>query len=110
MQIVRFRVHLLFYTVLLFGLPSMLLAQSGSTDSLLQALELHPERDTDRVIMLNTLGRLYFTNAPLLTEKYGKEAVSISDSLGYLSGSLWGKRNLALAENSRGNLDKQMDY
>ncbi|MVT44481.1 tetratricopeptide repeat protein [Chitinophaga oryziterrae] len=110
MQIVRFRVHPFFYMVILCGLPSMLLAQSGSTDSLLHAIDRHPQRDTDLVILLNKVGRLYFTKDPVLTEKYGREAIHISDSLGYTSGAMWGKRNMALAENSRGNLDKQMDF
>jgi signal transduction histidine kinase len=107
MQIVHFRV---LYLAILCGLPNMLLAQSGSTDSLLHALEAHPQRDTGRVILLNTLGRLYFTKDAALTERYGREAVNISDSIRYISGAMWGKRNLALAENIRGNLDKQMDF
>lgn len=110
MQVVRFTVLFILCLVLHFVLPDNVLAQSNSTDSLQKELALHPQQDSIRVNLLNQLGRLAFTKDPVLTAKYAKEAITLSDSLHYLPGVLWAKRNMALAENAKGNLDKQMDF
>lgn len=84
-------------------------AQSQVTDSLTKVLAAHPSKDTVRVNILNQLSRFLFTQVPSLTETYAKEALHISDSLHYLPGKVWAIRNLALAENAKGNLEKQTD-
>lgn len=94
----------------LFILPDCTRAQIKAPNSLQHALDTHPRQDTTRVILLNQIGRQYFTKDPFLTEQYAKEALTISDSLHYLPGIIWAKRNLALSENAKGNLDRQMDY
>ncbi|RFM33355.1 tetratricopeptide repeat-containing sensor histidine kinase [Chitinophaga silvisoli] len=104
-----------FYTVLIlmltlfFTKPVACDAQSQVTDSLTKVLAAHPSKDTIRVNILNQLSRFLFTQVPSLTETYAKEAFHISDSLYYLPGKMWATRNLALAENAKGNLEKQTD-
>ncbi len=66
-------------------------------------------RDTTCVKLLNQLGRVYFNRDADLVTKYAKEALRLSDSLHYQEGSILATRNLALVENTKGNLDKQMD-
>ncbi|SFW32648.1 tetratricopeptide repeat-containing sensor histidine kinase [Chitinophaga sancti] len=94
---------------LFFAKPVACLAQSQVTDSLTKVLATHPTKDTVRVNILNQLSRFLFTQVPSLTETYAKEAFHISDSLYYLPGKMWAIRNLALAENAKGNLEKQAD-
>lgn len=82
---------------------------TSPADSLQQALYTHAQRDTVRVQLLNKLGRVYFTSDPGKTTLYATEALRLSDSLQYAEGTILATRNLALVENTRGNLDKQMD-
>ena len=110
MQIVRFTVLSFLLLTVHYVLPNNVLAQSNHTDSLKHELDMHPEKDSIRVTLLNQLGRLSFTKDPAMTIKHAKEAIALSDSLHYLPGVLWAKRNMALAENAKGNLDKQMDF
>ncbi|WP_343669893.1 tetratricopeptide repeat-containing sensor histidine kinase [Chitinophaga sp.] len=100
---------LILMLALFFMKPVASYAQSQVTDSLTKVLAAHPVKDTTHVAILNQLSRFLFTQAPSLTETYAKEAFHISDSLHYLPGKLWATRNLALAENAKGNLEKQMD-
>lgn len=100
---------LILMLALFFTKPAACLAQSKVTDSLTKVLAAHPLKDTTRVNILNQLSRYLFTQAPSLTETYAKEAFHISDSLRYLPGKMWATRNLALAENAKGNLEKQAD-
>lgn len=82
---------------------------ANPADSLQQALNTHAQRDTVRVQLLNKLGRVYFTSDPAKTTLYATEALRLSDSLQYVEGTILATRNLALVENTKGNLDKQMD-
>ncbi|WP_161596755.1 ATP-binding protein [Chitinophaga vietnamensis] len=83
-------------------------AQPPVTDSLIHALQSHTAKDTTRVQVLNQLARNYFTRNAVTAENYANEALHLSDSLHYLPGQVWATRNLALVENTRGHLDKQM--
>lgn len=89
--------------------PGDAYAQNKVTDSLNQVLAAHPTKDTSRVNLLNKIGRFLFAQVPTMTETFGKEALHLSDSLFYLPGKIWAIRNIALAENAKGNLEKQMD-
>jgi signal transduction histidine kinase/Tfp pilus assembly protein PilF len=89
--------------------PGYATTVTSPADSLLQVLATHARKDTVRVQLLNKLGRIYFTQNPAQTARYAREALQLSDSLHYTEGSIWATRNLALAENTKGNLDKQMD-
>ncbi len=86
-----------------------LMAQTSATDSVRLSLQAHPHHDTVRVKLLNQLSRLYFTRDAEEAAKYAAEALKLSDSLQYTAGIVWAIRNQALVENTRGNLDKQMD-
>jgi signal transduction histidine kinase len=88
---------------------SALVAQAMPPDSLLHDLKAHPQRDTLRVKLLNQLGRVYLTKDAVQAARYAAEALHLSDSLHYTEGMVWAIRNQALVENTRGNLDKQMD-
>ncbi|MCW3465486.1 ATP-binding protein [Chitinophaga nivalis] len=57
---------------------------------------------------MNQAGRLLFTKDAALAAKFGNEALLLSDSLHYTNGKVWATRNLALVENTKGNLDQQM--
>ncbi|NSL86619.1 tetratricopeptide repeat-containing sensor histidine kinase [Chitinophaga sp. Mgbs1] len=83
-------------------------AQQSGTDSMQQVLNTHPERDSVRADLLNQTARLYFTKDAGLAARYSREAFEISDSLQYTKGKIWAYRNLALVENTKGNLDKQL--
>jgi len=84
-------------------------AQPPPVDSLLLALQQHPQHDTVHIRLLNQLGRAYFTKDAVMAALYAHDAWRLSDSLQYTEGLIWATRNLALVENTRGNLDKQMD-
>ncbi|RAJ79338.1 signal transduction histidine kinase [Chitinophaga dinghuensis] len=83
-------------------------AQTPVSDSFAVALVQHPQKDNARVDILNSASRSYFTRDASIAEKYAKEALNISEQLGYTNGRIWAQRNLALVENTRGHLDKQM--
>lgn len=83
-------------------------AQQTGIDSLQSNLNAHLQRDTVRVDLLNQLSRLYFTKDAGIAARLGEEALSISNELGYVKGKIWATRNLALVENTKGNLDKQL--
>ena len=101
--------YLLVTWLLLFLVNSALKAQTLAPDSLLHDLEAHPQYDTVRARLLNQLGRAYFTKDPVKAARYAEEALHLSDSLHYTDGIIWATRNQALVENTKGNLDKQMD-
>lgn len=84
------------------------MAQPPAHDSLQKALDKHVGRDTSRIKLLNQLARAYFTQNPVLTEQLSQEAMALSDSLAFATGKIWAIRNLSLVENSKGNLDRQM--
>lgn len=98
--------HCLIIPFLFLLLPAK--AQLSVNDSLELVLASHPQRDTTRINLLNQLSRIYFTKDPVKAGAYGKEALQLSDSLYFTPGKIWALRNLALAENTRGNLDQQM--
>ncbi|MCF6405915.1 tetratricopeptide repeat-containing sensor histidine kinase [Chitinophaga filiformis] len=72
-------------------------------------VEKHPQKDTVRVRLLNQLSRSFFPKDAAKTAQYAHEALKLSDSLHFKTGIMWATRNLALAENIKGNLEKQMD-
>ncbi|QHS58739.1 tetratricopeptide repeat-containing sensor histidine kinase [Chitinophaga agri] len=72
-------------------------------------LTRHPARDTVLVRLLNQEARKYFPKDASRTEQFARAALALSDSLRFKPGIMWATRNLALAENIRGNLDKQLD-
>ncbi|WP_176842450.1 ATP-binding protein [Chitinophaga filiformis] len=72
-------------------------------------LEKHPQKDTARVRLLNQLSRSFFPKDAAKTAQYASEALKLSDSLRFKAGTMWAIRNLALAENIKGNLEKQTD-
>ncbi len=85
-------------------------AQQSGIDSLQQTLNAHTQKDTIRVDLLNQLSRIYFTKDAVIAARYGEEALNLSSELGYTKGKIWATRNLALVENTKGNLDKQLEY
>ena len=89
-------------------LSSVIAAQPPASDSLLTALNIHVKKDTVRVNLLNKISRSYFTRDAVAAARYGAEALVLSDSLHYTPGKIWALRNMALVENTKGNLDKQM--
>ena len=97
------------YTCILLFLVKPVFSTPPPADSLLRALQRHAVRDTARVKLLNQLGRAYFNRDADLVTAYAKEALRLSDSLHYTEGRILASRNLALVENTKGNLDKQMD-
>ncbi|WP_349318072.1 tetratricopeptide repeat-containing sensor histidine kinase [Chitinophaga sp. MM2321] len=95
-------------TLYLLLLSPVAMAQQQRADSLLQTLAAHVKKDTVRINLLNQASRLYFTRDATVSQQYAREALSLSDSLHYTKGKIWATRNLALVENTKGNLDKQM--
>jgi signal transduction histidine kinase len=65
--------------------------------------------DTIRVRLLNQEARQSFPKNAARTAEYARAALALSDSLHFKPGSMWATRNLALAENIKGNLEKQLD-
>src|SRR5690606_34607949 len=108
MRVLLFLFLFLTWTLLFPGRWT-LSAQPPPVDSLLRALQLHPQHDTVHVKLLNQLGRAYFTRDAVMAALYAHDAYRLSDSLQYTEGLIWATRNLALVENTKGNLDKQMD-
>ena len=90
------------------GLFPVAAAQQQAGDSLLAALRTHVKKDTARADLLNKISRSYFTRDAVAAARYGAEALTLSNSLHYTTGKIWALRNLALVENTKGNLDKQM--
>ncbi|NIG56224.1 sensor histidine kinase [Chitinophaga sp. Cy-1792] len=83
-------------------------AQSAQPDSFEMELLHHSAKDTERVDILNKASRAFFTKDAQIAEKYANEALGLSAQLHYMNGRIWAQRNLALVENTRGHLDKQM--
>ncbi|TWV93987.1 tetratricopeptide repeat-containing sensor histidine kinase [Chitinophaga pinensis] len=59
--------------------------------------------------LLNEEARKAFPKNPARTEEYAHAAMALSDSLHFKQGIMWATRNLALSENGKGNLEKQLD-
>ncbi|MFY0255681.1 ATP-binding protein [Chitinophaga sp. 30R24] len=89
-------------------LSPVVTAQQTISDSLLSALQQHPQKDTGRIYLLNQLSRSYFTRNTAAAATFGQEALALSDSLHDVTGKIWALRNLALVENTKGHLDEQM--
>jgi signal transduction histidine kinase len=102
MRIVRINLYTIIYLALLCALNTSVFAQ-------INELQQHPTKDTVRVRLLNQLSRKAFPKDLIQTEQYAREALTLSDSLHFKTGTMWATRNLALAENIKGNLDKQLD-
>ncbi|TWF42541.1 signal transduction histidine kinase [Chitinophaga polysaccharea] len=92
----------------MFLLSPAVTAQQSINDSLQTALRLHPKNDTIKINLLNQLARNYFTQNAAMAEQYAASALQLSDSLHFTKGKIWALRNQALVENTRGNLDHQM--
>lgn len=102
MRIVRINLYRFIYLAFLCALTVSASAQT-------KELEQHPMRDTVRVRLLNEISRKSFPKDVTRTEQYAREALKLSDSLHFKTGAMWATRNLALAENIKGNLEKQTD-
>ncbi|PSL27618.1 ATP-binding protein [Chitinophaga ginsengisoli] len=102
MWIVRTNLYTFIYLVLLCTLVTNVSAQVSE-------LEKHPQKDTVRVRLLNQLSRSFFPKDAAKTAQYASQALKLSDSLHFRAGTMWAIRNLALAENIKGNLEKQTD-
>lgn len=102
MRIVQFIVYAAVYLAMPCALATSALAQTPELDK-------HPVRDTTRVRLLNDLSRSYFPKDALKIEQYARAALFLSDSLHFQEGIMWATRNLALVENKKGNLEKQLD-
>lgn len=92
----------------MFLLSPAVTAQQSINDSLQTALRLHPKNDTVKINLLNQLARNYFTQNAAMAFQYAESALQLSDSLHFTKGKIWALRNQALVENTRGNLDHQM--
>ncbi|NLR77718.1 tetratricopeptide repeat-containing sensor histidine kinase [Chitinophaga eiseniae] len=92
----------------MFLLSPAVTAQQSINDSLQTALRLHPTNDTVKINLLNQLARNYFTQNAAMAAQYAASALQLSDSLHFTKGKIWALRNQALVENTRGNLDHQM--
>jgi DNA-binding CsgD family transcriptional regulator len=86
----------------LIVLPLGLLAQTR-TDSLLNQLLVHRDRDTVRVRLLNEIGFEHWVIDASHAEAYGSEAILIADSLHYIPGLAMGHRVAGVAHWSLGN-------
>lgn len=102
MRIVRINLYAYINLALLCALTTNVHAQASE-------LVKHPTKDTVRVRLLNQLSRKSFPKDVIVTEQYAIEALKLSDSLQFKPGIMWATRNLALAQNMKGNLEKQMD-
>ncbi|SHN18812.1 tetratricopeptide repeat protein [Chitinophaga sp. CF418] len=102
MRIVQSNLYAYIYVVLLCTLVTNASAQ-------ITEVEKHPQKDTVRIRLLNQLSRSFFPKDAAKTAQYANEALKLSDSLHFKTGIMWATRNLALAENIKGNLEKQMD-
>ncbi|UPK66930.1 tetratricopeptide repeat-containing sensor histidine kinase [Chitinophaga filiformis] len=102
MWIVRTNLYTYIYLALLCTLATNVSAQ-------ITELEKHPQKDTVRIRILNQLSRNSFPKDAAKTTQYASEALRLSDSLHFRPGIMWATRNLALAENIKGNLEKQLD-
>lgn len=102
MRIVRTNLYTYIYLAFLCAVTVSVSAQTNE-------LEQHPARDTIRVRLLNQISGKSFPKDVTKTEQYAREALKLSDSLHFKTGIMWATRNLALAENIKGNLEKQMD-
>ncbi|ACU61536.1 histidine kinase [Chitinophaga pinensis DSM 2588] len=102
MRIVRINLYTFIYLASLCVWTNFVFAQNGELSS-------HPQRDTVRVRLLNEEARRAFPKNPARTEEYAHAAMALSDSLHFKQGIMWATRNLALSENGKGNLEKQLD-
>ena len=102
MRIVRTNLYTYIYLALLCVWANNTFAQQSE-------LSTHPKRDTIRVRLLNEEARKAFPKNPVKTEEYARAAMALSDSLHFKQGIMWATRNLALSENGKGNLEKQLD-
>ncbi|SFM93709.1 Signal transduction histidine kinase [Chitinophaga sp. YR627] len=102
MRIVRTNLYTYIYLASLCVWTNFVFAQNSE-------LSTHPQRDTVRVRLLNEEARKAFPKNPARTEEYAHAAMALSDSLHFKQGIMWATRNLALSENGKGNLEKQLD-
>lgn len=102
MRIVPTNLYTYIYLALLCVWTNFVFAQHSE-------LSTHPQRDTVRVRLLNEEARKAFPKNPARTEEYAHAAMALSDSLHFKQGIMWATRNLALSENGKGNLEKQLD-
>ncbi len=68
-----------------------------TADSLNRLLEVHQQRDTNRIWVLNQLAFANYYNSPISSLQHGFEAQKIADSLGYVKGEAEAFRQIGLA-------------
>lgn len=102
MRIVQTKLYKYIYLATLCTLTNHVFAQTSE-------LARHPARDTVQVRLLNQEARKSFPKDAPRTEQFARAAMALSDSLHFKPGIMWATRNLALAENIKGNLEKQLD-
>jgi len=82
--------------VILFGTLLSVRAQSSQRDSLVSLLEKQVA-DTNRVILLTRLTRLFANSDSEVSIKYGNEALELAENLSYKKGLAMAYANLAIA-------------
>ena len=97
---------ILLFTGLLFC--SMLNAQQLKVDSLLKALKLSPD-DTNKVNLLNKLYTEYQSIVPSKALKYAKQALELSEKLGFQRGSASSYNNIGRAHFQNGKSNDALD-
>lgn len=85
--------------------------QANSTiDSLEKVLTQHPSLDNQRVNILNQLGYEYWIVAPEKSEKYGQQALELSELLDYPQGLAYAHRIIGVANWARGTYPLAIEH
>ena len=78
--------HIIILAIACYFIPQPASAQIARVDSFLQLLEVHPEQDSGRVLLLRSLAYAYYTIDIDKTELYSEEILDISRQIDYPRG------------------------
>jgi tetratricopeptide (TPR) repeat protein len=79
-------------------------------DSIVKLLEKNPQRDTNRVLLLNQLAFANYYNDPVISLRYGFESRAIADSLHFTRGEADAIRQIGMAFWSQADMTTAINY
>jgi AraC-like DNA-binding protein len=93
-----------FFTIVLFDIP-LVWGQNRIIDSLTNSLNVHPQKDTIQVLLLNELSLRVFKIQPERSREYAEKALKLAQRISFPKGEGEARNNLAVYNLMSGNAD-----
>ena len=108
--IIKIRKHTILLIILIVSELFSVYGQNTTIDSLKNLLIQNQERDTNRVVLLNNIAYKLYYIKPEQSLKYAQEALSLAESLNFISGKAESLRIIGVYYKVKGYYTQAMKY